>query len=88
MPLFHEVSGDEFHKLVDGGWTWRDIEENYRQPDWCQYPDALQGVMGCLSLVNLRIKSVRQCAACEFCSTPVVTGIFEQTVWGWRPWCG
>lgn len=77
MAFFHEVTERDYKKMQDGGWTWADITESYRQPRWCRYPDALGGGAGCWSLIFRHIRSVHDCAGCELCSTVFATGTFE-----------
>lgn len=33
-------------------WTWKKFKRYYRQPPWCNYPDALIGDMGCWALTQ------------------------------------
>jgi len=40
--------------------------KTYRQPDWCEYPEALAGGMGCWSLtIPGRIRRPEDCRKCE-----------------------
>lgn len=41
--------------------------ERYQQPTWCGYPGALEGQMGCWSLMDL--KGLRTDICKEFCNT-------------------
>jgi hypothetical protein len=67
MKYFHKVTKVGFSKLVAEKKTWKDIMENYSQPSWCSYPDALSGAMGCWSLTSLMIKNKRSCSNCDQC---------------------
>lgn len=49
---FHEISNEEFDKLVEDKVTIGTILKKYLQPDWCTYPKALAGKWGCWSLVS------------------------------------
>ena len=51
--FFHEISDEEVQELFNTHWKWKDVMETYRQPTWCQYPDALAGKLGCWSLTDL-----------------------------------
>lgn len=47
---WHELSDDEINVLIEQNKTWSFILENYLQPSWCGYNQALNGRMGCWSL--------------------------------------
>lgn len=66
---FHELSKDEFNELVKKKYTWGKLAEDYPQPKWCNYPNALEGEMGCWSLVGLMIKSENDCQNCDLCKS-------------------
>lgn len=71
---FHELSQEEVDKLIADKKNWDDIMQEYKQPDWCNYPNALEGFMGCWSLVDLSKDGLRTkiskdfCKGCEECS--------------------
>lgn len=52
---------------LPGGWTFAEFLDMYRQPRWCEYPNALQGAMGCWSLVYTDKKRIRRQADCGDC---------------------
>ena len=54
QPYFHLLTDDDVRELADGKTTWGDVQEQFNQPPWCGYPDALDGPMGCWSLCNYR----------------------------------
>lgn len=65
---WHELSQEEVDKISMGGMTIGEVLKNYKQPDWCTYPDALSGMMGCWSLMDddIRLKiSKKFCKKCE-----------------------
>lgn len=64
MPLFHEITDQEWETMVRKGWTWDDVNEDYRRPDWCRREDAI-GVTGCYSLTTRKRISMKFCRACE-----------------------
>ncbi len=41
--LFHLMPEAEFEAMEAAGATWTDVKRKYRQPSWCDYPDALGG---------------------------------------------
>ena len=71
---FHELSQEEVDKLIADKKSWGDIMREYKQPDWCNYPNALEGTMGCWSLVDLSKEGLRTeiskdfCKGCDECS--------------------
>lgn len=44
---FHEISQEEVDKLIADKRSVGYVMENYKQPDWCNYPEALSMTMGC-----------------------------------------
>ena len=65
MLPFHELSEKEFDEMKEQGKTWRDIMDRYHQPEWCEYPYALSGSLGCWSLVSMRITCKTDCGNCD-----------------------
>lgn len=52
------------------GWTYAEFLDMYRQPNWCEYPRALMGDMGCWSLLSSNTKMISRrsdCANCDCC---------------------
>jgi hypothetical protein len=64
---WHEVEPEERERLIkESNMLPREFLKQFKQPDWCTYPDALAGLMGCWSLVLSRtINSIKDCAGCE-----------------------
>jgi hypothetical protein len=66
---FHELTESEFNTLVDaGGMTSEECARKYPQPEWCNYPMAVQGAMGCWSLMSHYVTGPKFCHGCELCS--------------------
>jgi len=71
---FHELEQTEIDALIDDKKTIGYIMETYKQPDWCKYPNALKGQMGCWSLMDLSKDGLRTkiskdfCKGCDECS--------------------
>jgi hypothetical protein len=65
----HEAPQQEIDEMIKSGKTWGDLKAIYSQPEWCTYPDALNGSLGCWSLTDLdhlRCKiSEKFCADCD-----------------------
>ena len=64
---FHEISQEEVDKLIADKKTIGYIMETYKQPDWCKYPNALDGQMGCWSLMDLSKDGLRTKISKDFC---------------------
>jgi hypothetical protein len=63
-PYWHELSKE-----------WRAAEimrrafgYEFKQPPWCTMPNAMDGIMGCWSLVSIssRIKTIKDCWNCNY----------------------
>lgn len=64
-PYFHSLSEADIKKLEEQKTTWGDVVKNYKQPDWCDYPDALTGPMGCWSLtMGVQFVCLDYCKSC------------------------
>lgn len=66
-PYFHEITNEEFQQLIDEKWTWGKLAEHYKQPPWCGYPNALEGQMGCWSLIKRDLHRPISCDYCRDC---------------------
>ena len=63
---FHLVTNDEWKALKARNLKWRGLQdEGYAQPDWCGYPNALDGMMGCWSLLHRKVSGKQYCSNCE-----------------------
>lgn len=70
MRYFHELPPEERKRIFESGITVQQLMDNYLQPKWCGYPQALSGKMGCWSLVDPDTKvSEEYCKDCE-CKLP------------------
>jgi hypothetical protein len=68
IKYFHELTAEEYKELVDSKeYTYEKLAKDYPQPEWCNYPEATQGVMGCWSLMNHMVKGREYCINCECC---------------------
>ena len=77
--FWHELSEDEIKTLRKGKrrflfWrkrlTWGEVMIMHPQPLWCNYPEAVCGVMGCWSLIGIggedrRIRKIEDCEGCD-----------------------
>ena len=66
---FHELTEEEWAWLKAEGTTWGELEQDFSQPLWCGYYEALHGRFGCWSLIAIgepyRITSEADCQKCE-----------------------
>lgn len=65
---WHELSQEEIDKIISDSVTNRFVVENYKQPDWCTYPEALMGVMGCWSLTDNSTDGLRTKISHDYCT--------------------
>jgi hypothetical protein len=75
MKYFHEISNEEYKALEQSGAKWNEVMEEYNQPVWCDYPDALAGAMGCYSLTLRTGVSLDYCHNCDCCVVNLQNGI-------------
>jgi hypothetical protein len=70
MKYWHELTEEEVQAVYDKGTTVGEVLKEYKQPDWCDYPDALAGRMGCWSLTGSNRKdiSLEFCSSCDLCN--------------------
>jgi len=54
IKYFHELRKEEFEWLVKEGTTYAECEKDFPQPEWCSYPRAIQGEIGCWSLIDMK----------------------------------
>ena len=65
IKYFHELTAKEFSDIVKTKIKWDKCAELYPQPEWCNYPDATRGLMGCWSLTGHLIHSRKDCRKCD-----------------------
>lgn len=64
-PYFHEVSDEQWAAMLATDMSWGQLAEQYEQPAWCTYPDALAGQVGCWSLVGRMVAGEDYCKNCD-----------------------
>ena len=65
-PFFHRLPQKEQKRILSSDMTIRQVLDTYRQPGWCNYPEALAGFMGCWSLITPgRIRKRSDCHNCD-----------------------
>lgn len=65
VKFFHEVSDTQWKFLLLKGGTWRELQQEYRQPTWCTYPGGLDGMRGCWSLTGRMVTGEDYCRSCD-----------------------
>lgn len=66
---FHELDQSEIDTIISEKKTTGYIIENFKQPDWCNYPEALSMDFGCWSLCDLTKDGARTKISKEFCKS-------------------
>ncbi len=69
MKYFHELTEEQRLELMKDSMTLGEMMEQYSQPDWCEYPNALESIMGCWGLFYGSVKKDEKCKTCE-CYNP------------------
>lgn len=69
---FHELTNEEFKEAIKK----KMVYEDFKQPYWCCYPNALNWEMGCWSLTERLIKSKEDCKDCDSCRDNLYKRIF------------
>jgi hypothetical protein len=64
-PFFHTQTNEVLEKEILAGITVGELKTKYQQPTWCGYPEALEGMMGCWSLMD--VKGLRNQISKPFC---------------------
>ena len=69
-----------FQYAVLRRWSWKRLYKYYKQPSWCNYPEALHGKMGCWTLVGIGAETRGRCNdKCKTCSeSDYYDGISEE----------
>jgi len=65
QKYYHELTDEEIAQ-IDGNTLCSELRKQYKQPDWCNYPDAIDA-LGCWSLTgsNRKLISREYCKDCE-----------------------
>ena len=66
LKYWHELNQGAQKALEKSSMTYGKFLKLYKQPDWCKYPMALAGGMGCWSLIIPgQIRGPEYCRNCE-----------------------
>lgn len=77
-PYWHELTKEQREIIcASKEVTVGQVIESYKQPDWCCYFEALEGVMGCWSLMFGYINKEADCVNCELYTTDPENKVFE-----------
>ena len=67
MKYWHRLSRKEKRYILNSGLSGKEFLNQYNQPSWCGYPEALAGLMGCWSLmVSLTNVTKQYCKNCDY----------------------
>jgi len=66
---WHEISKENKDKIIVSKLSINDFVNKYKQPDWCIYPDALKGLLGCWGLIDGSITCIENCKNCDCLKT-------------------
>lgn len=69
QKYWHEIPQEEIETIIAEEKTNQYVVDNYKQPEWCGYPEALMGIMGCWSLTDNSPDGLRTKVCESFCST-------------------
>ena len=64
---WHKLPQEKINELIKNKTKIKEILKNYKQPDWCNYPEALGGFLGCWSLTDNRPGGLRTKISMEYC---------------------
>lgn len=64
---WHELPQQEIDRMIEEKTSLQFVVDNYSQPDWCTYPEALMGMMGCWSLTDLTAGGTREKVSETYC---------------------
>lgn len=64
---FHEIPQEEINNLIQKNRTYKYLAENYLQPSWCTYPEALDPELGCWSLMDFTPEGIRNKISEDYC---------------------
>lgn len=52
IKYWHKLTKEQKEKILHSGMKLSDFMEEYSQPPWCMYPEALASNLGCWSLMD------------------------------------
>ncbi len=65
-PFWHRFNEyDQEYIVKQSGLVVRKFIKKYRQPDWCNYYEALSDILGCWSLMGGLIHCESDCCDCD-----------------------
>ena len=76
LKYYHELRREEFLWLAKEKNTWGEIEQDFPQPPWCSYHQAIRGLAGCWSLIHWKdgysmVTGKDFCKTCDLYEYPV-----------------
>jgi len=71
---YHELKDEEVKKMIALHMTYGELMRHVKQPDWCEYPDALEGMFGCWSLMSPDYRTQISRNYCKNCDCYIKKG--------------
>lgn len=65
IKYFHQLREQEYAWLVKEKTNWGELASSFPQPLWCNYFQAVYGIMGCWSLVGFMVTDENYCKDCD-----------------------
>ena len=65
IKYFHQLRAEEYSWLVKEKTIWGELQTSFPQPQWCNYPQAVYGLMGCWSLIYFMVTGESYCKNCD-----------------------
>ena len=66
---WHELENKEVEKIMKSNIKVGEFLNKYKQPDWCNYHEALSGIIGCWSLMRTKSNNYKSIITEEYCKT-------------------
>jgi len=85
---FHKISIEEYNNIMRNNIRITEINKLYKQPKWCNYPNAIHPY-GCFSLLINKIKTRNNCMSCDCYIFPKYienSNLIKESFWILRKW--
>ena len=79
IKYFHELTEQEYEKIVKRRKDAKRFVRDYPQPEWCLYPEAVSP-LGCWSLIGFMVTGEEYCRKCDCHKNAIEQVMKEQYV--------
>ena len=62
---FHKLSQEEKERAAQSENVVRDLEDKYKEPEWCSDSQAIGGCPPCIRLLNGEVENIVHCSDCS-----------------------